>query len=170
MPKEFPQPALHSITHHRNADGFSHREAEPGGTLAPGVSIHGEITSSQPQAMPVATREVSGIGEPLMTAQALIHSASDGQTGAAFLPASFQNLSPATGRHTRPEAVSAVPLDATRLIGPFHARVLGHPCRVLRCSSTSLARVLSIKDTFYAGSIRDRGRRDAGPRFAQRFD
>jgi hypothetical protein len=81
--------------------------------------------------MAVATGEVSGMGEPLLTAQALIHSASDGQTGAAFLPPSFQNLPPTTGRHTRSEAVSTVPLNATRLIGPFHVRVLGFASSVI---------------------------------------
>jgi hypothetical protein len=165
-PKEFAQPAFHSMTHHCNADGFSHREAKSWGTFPPAISVHGEITSSQPLPMPVATREVGGIAEPLMTAQALVHSTSDGQTGAALVPPSFQNLPPATGCHTCSEAVSAVPLNATRLIGPFHARVLGHPCRVLRWSSILLARLLSTKDTFHSRIIEVVSRRDP----AQPFD
>jgi hypothetical protein len=82
--------------------------------------------------VPVATREIGGIGEPLMTAQALVHSGLDSQTGTALPPPSFQNQAPATRCHTCSEAMSAMPFNATRLIGPFHARVLGDLCRALR--------------------------------------
>jgi|SoiMethySBSTD1v2_1073268.scaffolds.fasta_scaffold871942_1 hypothetical protein len=165
MPKELAQPALHSITHHRHADGFSHREAEPGGTFTPAIGVHGKITGSQPRAMPVATCEVSGIAEPLLTAQTLIHSASNSQTGAAFMSPSSQNLPSTPGRHTCPKTVSAVPLNATRLIGPFHACVLGHLCRVLRCSLTLLARLLTTKDTFHSRIIKVSSRREGTQAF-----
>jgi hypothetical protein len=82
--------------------------------------------------MPVAARELGSTGKPLMMAQALVHLASNGQTGAALLPPPFQNLPTATGCHPCSKTVSAVPLNTTGLVGPFHAGVLGHPCRTLR--------------------------------------
>jgi hypothetical protein len=131
-PKEFAQPAFHAISHHCDADGPSHREAKSWDAFPPLIRVHGEIASSQPLPMPVAAREIGSIGEPLMTAQALVHSGLDGQTGAALLAPSFQNQAPATSCHTCSEAVSAVPFNTTRLIGPFHARVLDDLGRVLR--------------------------------------
>ena len=70
-----------------------------------------------------------------MSAQTLVHSVSDGQAGAALVPASPQNLLAATSCHACSKAMGAAALYPTRLIGPFHAHVLGRPCRVPPCPS-----------------------------------
>jgi hypothetical protein len=85
--------------------------------------------------MPVTARKVGPSGEAFMSTQTLVHPVLDGQTGAAFVAASPQNLPSATGRHACSEAMGPAPLDPTRLIGPFHADILGRPRRVLPCPS-----------------------------------
>jgi hypothetical protein len=67
-PKKLTQSALDAIAHHCNAHGFPYRKAEPGGSFAPLVGVHREITRSHPPAMPVATRELGSSGKPLMMA------------------------------------------------------------------------------------------------------
>jgi hypothetical protein len=129
--KELTEPAFHPIARHGIADSLADGQPEARQALPPAIGVHGKVGASQPFPMAVAACVFGRGGEALTFAQALIHSASNGQARPALLAASPQNLASATGRHARSEAMGAAPLYPTRLIGPFHARVPGRPCRVL---------------------------------------
>jgi hypothetical protein len=89
--EQLAQSSLHTIPHHRGTYGLSHRQPEADDAFPPVVSIHGKVFGSQPRAMTMTACEVGGSGETLIFPQALVHSVSDGQPGAALLTTSLQN-------------------------------------------------------------------------------